>query len=48
VRAFFRFTVIRNPGPERNDPQINVWVTFVTRTKSSGELPLGDLVDKFE
>jgi hypothetical protein len=48
LRAFFGYTVIRKRGPERNYPQITVWVTFVTRTKSSGELPFGDVVNTFE
>jgi hypothetical protein len=48
LRAFFGFTVIRRTRPERNDPQLIDQVTFVTRTKASGGLPVGDRVDTFE
>jgi hypothetical protein len=48
LRAFFCFTVIRRPGPERNDPQLIDQVTFVTRTKASGRLLLGDVVGAVE
>nr|BBX81049.1 hypothetical protein MFLOJ_48360 [Mycobacterium florentinum] len=37
LRTFFSFAVIRTPRPECNYQQINVWVTFVTRRKSSDE-----------
>jgi hypothetical protein len=48
LRACFCFTVIRSRRPERNDPQLNDQVTFVTRTKASGEFPVGDRIDTFE
>ncbi|OBA63868.1 hypothetical protein A5647_03965 [Mycobacterium sp. 1100029.7] len=47
-RAFFSFTVIRRPGPERNYSQINDWVTFVTRAKRSRDFAAGERVDGFE